>query len=150
MADTVQRTIRRPFFSYAAPMVDESGDQIVGADGRKQFFQKLGYKGDTVDLYAEDAARGDKHGVFLDEGEQLDDPLSQQIRLSDLGLLTDDQLLLLWDEKPPKAADLLEAVGENSDLAVKVLSAEQASAKPRPSLVKQLQEIADGGSRGES
>lgn len=150
MADTVKRTIARPFFSYSVPLLDESGDQIVGGDGRKQFFQKLGYKGDEVDLYPEDAARGDKHGVFLQEGETLDDPLSTTIRLSDLGLLTDDQLQSLWAEKPPKAADLAEAVGENSDLAVKVLAAENASAKPRPSVVKQLQAVADGHGGGES
>jgi hypothetical protein len=144
MADTVKRTIRRPFFSYDVPLLDESNEQIIGLDGRPRFFQKLGYMGDTVDLYPADAERGDKHGVFLQEGESLEDPLSQQIRLSDLGLLTDDQLLLLWEDKPPKVDDLLEAVGENSDLAVKVLAAENASAKPRKALVGQLQEIANG------
>lgn len=148
MGDTVKRTIKRPFFSYDVPLTDQDGEQIIGLDGRPRFYQKLGYKGETVDLYAADAARGDKHDVFLSDGESLETPSTEALRLNDIGLLSDEQLALMWEDKPPKVADLLAAVGENAELAQRVLDIETRAAgedgEPRATLKKGLDKVIGG------
>jgi hypothetical protein len=117
----VQRAAARP---------DRGADPRPGRKAR--FYQKLGYKGETVDLYPADAARGDKHDVFLADGESLEAPSTEALRLNDIGLLSDEQLALMWEDKAPKVADLLQAVGENPELAQRVLDAENKATDGDP------------------
>jgi hypothetical protein len=147
MAETVQRTIRRPFFSYNAPLLDPTGEPILDLAGKPAYYQKLGYKGETVDLYPADAARGDEHGVFLADGESLEAPSTESLRLNDIGLLSDEQLALMWEDKAPKVADLLQAVGENPELAQRVLDAETkaTAGDPRATLKSGLDKVIHGG-----
>lgn len=131
--ETVTRTIKVAGFPYKAKV----GDRIV---------HKFATRGETIELFdPADIARGDNNGHFLVDGEDVPDT-QPQFDLIDLGLLTDEQLELLYKEKLPKVADALDAVGDDPELAQRVLNVERSTQKdPRKSLVEGLEKIIEAG-----
>lgn len=134
MSDKTQtRTVAVAGFPYRA--------LVVGPDGTERFVHKFALRGDTIELAdPADVERGDNNGHFLKDGEPLPGT-PPALSLDEMGLMTDEQLRDLWVGKPPAIADLQAAIGEDKELAQRVLDLESASAKPRVSLVAGLEKL---------
>lgn len=149
MADEAPRTVTVAVagLPYRAKLVDSDGNEVKGADGKPRTYMRFAQRGDTVELIDEaDVARGEKNGYFLKDGEQLFEPQQPVVSIDDIGLLTDEQLHELFQNDPPTAREVLEAVGDDPGLARRALQAEQqAGHEPRKTLVKGLEKVVGGG-----
>lgn len=135
--EPVTRTIAVAGFPYKSKQV---------ISGVERWVHRFALRGETIQLDdPADLARGENNDHFVNDGEAAPD-LTPEFKDLELGLLDDDQLQAIWAHKPPKVDDVKDAVGDDADLASRVLQVENAISSPRTSLVASLEKIvADGG-----
>ncbi len=99
------------------------------------------HRGQMVDPRAAGAAQAKATEAATDAGT-LPDP---DAPMPPLGELDDAALRALWDSKPPLVSDLVEAVGDDAELAMRVMEAEETASggQPRKTLMAQLNEVID-------
>lgn len=133
--EPVERTIAVSSFPYF---------ETISVGGKPQRIRRTARRGQTVTLTEEaDVLRGDRNDHFVKPGQQVPD-YRKPLTVYDLGLLTDDQLSAMWSEKTPKVDEVLDAVGDNPELARRVLTVEEASDSPRKGVVEPLSKLAGG------
>lgn len=73
---------------------------------------------------------------------EVDDALAEHVNRDSPGVLAP---VKEKQTKKPNVADVIASVGDDVDKAVVALEAENASDKPRPTLIEALTEIVEGG-----
>lgn len=135
---TVTRTVKVGMFPYRA--------RVTGPDGNEQIVMKRAERGETIELFdPADITRGDNNDHFLKDGESLT-PQPSAKSLDEIGLMTDDELDDLFRNARPKVDDLLHVIGNDPELAARVLTVENDTTDdPRKSLVEALEKITGAG-----
>lgn len=126
-----ERTIKTAYFIYRVPYLRD-GEQVTDDRGRPVYLEKTAWKGDTVDIpLPADVELGETHGLFVQDAAPIGDMSAAELRR------------WLTDEKP-SVADVAAAVGDDADLAKRVIAAEQkvAGDDARTTLLEQLDRVA--------
>lgn len=109
----------RPMFKavpHGDPTLEDTGERYVNRSGREAvgFVTCTASRGETIRITAEEAARGDALGAFV-EALPADGGVS-------LGDMSDDDLIAWVVEQTAK--DILDAVGDDPNLAQRAYDAE--------------------------
>jgi hypothetical protein len=123
-------------FPYSAQEEQPNGAVVI--------VHRFAARGDEVELYDEtEIARAEKYGYLVKPGEKVPGTPAP-LGLDEIGLMTDDQLDDLWRNDRPTVKDTLSAVGDDPELANRILDVETGSGlEPRASLVEKLEAIAN-------
>lgn len=143
------RTIKHGLFTYW----EEVEGILVGGEEGTQLVERMAFAGQEVEITREkDLKRGEELGAFFTEGELRsrgesnlrNEEGESETSISDL----DDEELVDWlmstgefdGRKKPTVKEVLDAVGEDEDLAARVLDAEETASggNPRTGIVDGL------------
>lgn len=151
-----QRVVRHGLFWYYKPE-----QQVINGEEKTVLVQHIGFHGDAVDVHLDsDIERADRYGALYSEEESsrrlagASAPVSEdepeEVELSDL----DHEDLVNWlmstgpfdGVKKPTADEVVEAVGDDPELAARVLDAEQEASggEPRKQVQERLSKVAEG------
>lgn len=142
MSDTVTRTVASLAFAY------KKAHRVP--DGRGGFVESVipfhALRGETIELSAEEAERGDALGVFANI-KQHDEPAT-----FDAATASVEELVAYLENEKPNAAETVALAGDDPEVAAKVLEAEGMFAgerEPRASVVKPLTAVVDAATSKE-
>jgi hypothetical protein len=152
MAET--RTIKHGYFWYMVPEL-----HVYDGQEQERYVERTAFQGETIEIPRPvDLERGETHGAFYtdaeleamaEEAQPAATAETTEVALGDL----DDEELVDWlmstgefdGQKKPNASEVVEAVGDDADLAERVIEAENKATgnQPRSSVVDALQKVAD-------
>lgn len=135
--------------------------QVINGEEKDVLTQRMAFRGETVNLTrAVDIERGERHGAFMSEEEIKQLPKAAELppppdgeaagapNLNELG----DDEIVDWlmstgefdGQKKPTADEVVAAVGDNPELADRVLEAEETASggEPRKGITERLEKVA--------
>jgi hypothetical protein len=151
------KTIKHGYFWYSSP-------ETVIRDGEEKqvFVERTAFQNESVEITRDsDLERGEKFGAFYTDDElearsaAPEAPAEESTEATevDLSALDDDELvdwLMSTGEfdgrKKPNGSEVVEAVGDNPELAKRVLAAENTASggDPRNNVEEPLNKVAEG------
>lgn len=100
--------------------------------------EKHAFQGETVDLPADEAKRGDSIGAFVTDTDPVEESTF------DPGSASDDELREWIENDKPTAQQVLDVANDNPELASRLLAAENAATgnDPRKTVIAGLESVA--------
>lgn len=132
-----ERTIRDKAFRYSV----ESSDTME--PGKIVLRQRLARRGDKVELREEDIRRGEALGAFVTEDDTVVTATGDETSRESLDAMTDVELVAWLEEEKPSAPQVINAAGDDPELAQRLLDAENSIAgrNARSTVVKGLEKV---------
>lgn len=119
-----KRTIKYETFPYRVEIPAPGGK-----DGDTIVVEKLGRRGETVDIpFKDDVALGDRLGAFGDPGVPPE-PVVGERDLTELG---EDELALWIEDQHPTVSEVVDAAGGDPEVAKRLLAAENSASGQDP------------------